>query len=120
MHQLGCAKRAVEAFEDLIKGRTVDTDGDQKIRGWKNMTLIAQRYGALLSRQSDRAFPQTKFSSTFILSTAMKEGRHYAGILLCLIVTIVSTIGKLNCWERTNIDDRLLQGQIAAGGGWWW
>lgn len=112
MHQLGCAKRAVEAFEQLILGRTVETVGEQKGRGWKNLTVIAQQYGGLLSRQSDRAFPQTKFSSTFILSTTMKEGRHYAGILLCLIVTMVSTIGKYNCRQRTTIDDDYLQGQI--------
>ena len=114
MHQLGCAKRAVEAFDDLINGKTVETGETKKIcsQGWSNLTLIAQRYGALLSRQSDRAFPQTKFSSTFLLSTSMKEGRHYAGIMLCLIVTIVSRIGKFNCKERTNITNRALQGQI--------
>ena len=112
MHQLGCAKRAVEAFKDLLEGKTYETTGRRKGQAVQNVTSIAQLYGSQLSRQSDRNFPRTKFSSTYIISTTMKEGKDYAAILLCIILTLVSAVGQFNCKERTSIDDDTLQRQI--------
>eukprot|EP00957_Ditylum_brightwellii_P170147 12952018-Ditylum_brightwellii.AAC.1 len=60
MHQLGLAKRAVESTA------TVNSIG-----------YLAQHYGSLLLRQSDRNFPRTKFG-THLLSTTKKEGNDYA------------------------------------------
>ena len=112
MHQLGCAKRAVDAFKELLMGRTYKTSGREKTKAVANVTSVAQLYGSQLSRQSDRNFPRTKFSSTYILSTTMKEGKDYAAILLCIIITLVSSIGQFNCKQRTNIDDDTLQSLI--------
>jgi len=82
MSQLGCTKRAVESYSLLLKGTALKS----------NMTRMAQHYGALLSRQSDRNFPRTKFG-TSILSVTKKEGGDYAGILISILISIVSKVG---------------------------
>ena len=83
-------------------------------RAKENFGLLAQAYGAILTRQSDRNFPRTRFGSTHILNTKMKEGNHFAGILLCILTSLVSTLGKVNI--RSYIpelrNDRVLIGQI--------
>ena len=116
MHQLGTEKRAVEAFVKMV-GPSQNKDdkekGDKKNKKPKkardknkppknggkaleNLGLLAQHYGAVLSRQSDRNFPRTKHTSVHILNTSMKEGSQYAGILLCIMVTLVSSLGLSN------------------------
>ena len=108
--QLGAEKRAVEAFVKMV-GPTQNTAGKgtkkkkskQKNEGTKNggkalenLGLLAQHCGAVLTRQSDRNFPRTKHTSVHILKTSMKEGTQYAGILLCIMVTLVSKLGLSN------------------------
>lgn len=92
MHQLGSAKRAVESFEYFVKSLPANpTINRAKLH--RLMGKLAQQHGGVLSRQSDRDFPRTKFTSQ-ILTTTKKEGSDYAGILLCLIVAMVSTNGR--------------------------
>lgn len=108
MHQLGSAKRAVESFEDFVMGR-IDRK-QRKLPGNRNdtkqrkltgnrkdvhitMGQIAREFGASLTRQSDRDFPRTKYT-TPILTPTKKEGNDYAGILLCLIISMVSGKGR--------------------------
>lgn len=83
---------------------------------YTHLGSLAQTYGALLSRQSDRDFPRTRFSSTYILNTAMKEGNHYAGILLSILVSLVSRYGKKICKQHATdlCDDNfiVMMGQI--------
>jgi len=83
---------------------------------YSHLSSLAQTYGALLSRQSDRDFPRTKFSSTYILNTAMKEGNHYAGILLSILLSLLSRHGKKLCKQHASdlcADDFLvMKGQL--------
>ena len=99
MHQLGVAKRAIESFKELVEGTTkCSYAGAGEL--WKprasvvsRLGLLGQCYGADLSRQSDRNFPRTKFGQN-ILHTTKKEGHDFAGILLCILLTINSKRGK--------------------------
>ena len=99
MHQLGVAKRAVESISDFVFGRNnIIEDGVTKVRAnraeaLESLTELTRNYGAKLTRQSDRDFPRTKFTSN-ILQATKKEGSDYAGILLSLIVTLSSDEGK--------------------------
>jgi hypothetical protein len=115
MHQLGCAKRAVEAFEDLVMGRTnkaINEGGKEKQKAYNNFDSIAQEYGAMLSRQSERDLPKTRFPSQQILNEKKKEGKDFAGILLCLMLALLSDVGIFNAENRTKIDDATRKGQI--------
>ena len=115
MHQLGCAKRAVEAFGDLVMGHTnkaVNNAGKQKQKAYDNFGSIAQQYGAILSRQSDKDLPEARFPSQQILNEKKKEGKDFAGILLCLMLALLSDVGIFNAKNRTKIDDATLKGQI--------
>ena len=63
MHQLGAEKRAVEAFELLIKGRIIDQHG-KVAKKQTNITMsldkiskLAYKYGGMLSRQSEQNLP---------------------------------------------------------------
>ena len=84
MLQLGAQKRFVESFSKQYTSHTATND---------IIRITCQKYGALLSRQSDRDFPRTKFGSS-ILSTTKKEGGDYAGILISLLVCCVSKKGR--------------------------
>ena len=101
-HQLGAAKRAVESLEANAILGDKNTVCFQKIQG------LSHYYGCALTRQSDRDFPQTKFSSSYILSPAMKEGKHYGAILLCFILAVVSRLGR-DTWTD---DDHISSGMI--------
>ena len=96
MHQLGIAKQTIESFELFVKGQETDRRGNRK-HALQTIANIAQNYGALLSRQSDRNFPRTKFTTSFLTNTK-KDGKDYAGIILCLIVAMMS--GKENWYCR--------------------
>ena len=102
MHQLGCMKRAVESFEALIYDKL---EKDTKRSGSKkkahdNISLLCQIYGAFLRRQSDRDFPRASFTSTNILKTTMKEAKHYAAILLCLMLALLTPSGQYNFTDQ--------------------
>ena len=101
MAQLGCAKRAVEAFNCLLKGSLLQS----------NMASMAQYYGALLSRQSDRNFPRTKFG-TSILSVTKKEGGDHAGILISILISIVSKVGTDLLLNKGKLQFGFLQKQV--------
>ena len=95
MHQLGTAKRAVESIELLLRG-SVKCDYAPMLKTGLSVSNkighLAQKYGALLSRQSDRNFPRTKFG-TQLLSTTKKEGHDFSGMLISIVVAISSKLG---------------------------
>jgi len=109
MHQLGCAKRAVESFDYFVM-KSNDIKG-HKAMAKKEMETIAQSYGAMLSRQSDRDFPRVKFTSAF-LSATKKEGKDYAGILLGLVVALVSGLGKETLCTKAHITTQSINSLI--------
>eukprot|EP00531_Pseudo-nitzschia_arenysensis_P000969 CAMPEP_0116116834 /NCGR_PEP_ID=MMETSP0329-20121206/1249_1 /TAXON_ID=697910 /ORGANISM="Pseudo-nitzschia arenysensis, Strain B593" /LENGTH=935 /DNA_ID=CAMNT_0003610355 /DNA_START=406 /DNA_END=3213 /DNA_ORIENTATION=+ len=86
MHQLGTAKRAISSFvtrfQPSNKGAIRDT-----------ISALMSRYGAELSRQSEKDLPRVNFTSDY-LSTVKKEGKDYAGLILCLILALLSTKGS--------------------------
>ena len=83
MHQLGVAKRTVES----IRG-TVGKDNNK-------FEAIARKLGGALSCNSDRCFPRTRFgTNTDVLNPNMKEGKDYAGMLLCHLLAFLSVKGK--------------------------
>ena len=86
MHQLGVAKRFVETFNEFT-GSTV-TDSATKTE----LTGLAEEYGKALSRQSDRDFPRMRFTKH--LDSANKEGKHFSGILITIILALVSVDGQ--------------------------
>ena len=100
MAQLGCAKRAVESFNYLLKGRVLQSD----------MVSIGQYYGALLSRQSERNFPRTKFG-TSILSVTKQEGGDHAGILISIFISIVSKVGTELLLNKGKIQTEFIEKQ---------
>ena len=114
MHQLGIAKRAVESFNDFVMGRLIDPES--KIRGpraaaFNTIGNLSQKYGAMLSRQSDRDFPRTKFSSS-ILSPTKKQGSDYAGILLCVVIAMLCGSGKDILCNNVHITAYLINQQV--------
>ena len=115
MHQLGVSKRAIEAFSDFVMGR-INPETTKKQKGTRTKALeaishLAQKYGALLTRQSDREFPPTKFTSP-ILTATKKEGKEYAGMLLSLLIAIISGKGKDELVSQPNIDSTSLGQQV--------
>ena len=88
MHQLGCAKRAVETFKTVF----LDSITKNKVRIIDSIEGIVQCYGSAMTRQSDRDFPRTRFTES--ISTARKEGSHFAGLLLTQMVALASTEGR--------------------------
>ena len=99
MHQLGAAKRCVEAFALLLTGKVHDLFGK-----------LSRNHGANLSRQSDREFPRTKFSS--ILTTTKKEGHDYAGMLISILIAIVSPTGTQILCEQANLTNEFINQQV--------
>ena len=98
MHQLGIAMRTVQSI-----GEWIGTD-----KAKFKFNIVALRYGGLLHRQSDRSMPRTRFGSS-VLNTAMKEGKDYAGMLLCILLTLLSFEGK----QIMNASNKKLSGQVS-------
>ena len=94
MHQLGVAKRAVESYKAHVNHDFNSTGQSKENLSYLELSKLAQTYGAYLSRQSDRNFPRTKFSSVHILRSSMKEASHYSGIIISILLSLVSTHGK--------------------------
>ena len=118
MHQLGVAKRMIEAFRFLVRGNVEDDFGPTSKHKKKRVkdtldfiTMLAQKYGGQLSRQSDRDFPRTKFGSS-ILVTTKKEGHDYAGMLLGLLVALVSDRGKEILFTEREMDENRIIDQV--------
>jgi len=56
------------------------------------LNILASEFGSLLSRQSDRDLPKTKFSGGILRGKLM--AKEYTGIMLVLLVTIKSAKGQ--------------------------
>ena len=97
MHQLGVAKQTVETFRIAIGS-------------YNNLfESIARKLGGAVSRQSDRCFPRTRFGTNGnVLKTTMKEGKDYAGMLLCILLGLLSFDGRASL---KNVDIQL-EGQV--------
>ena len=87
-HQHGAQLRSVETFKtDFLVPRIHD-----------DIESITSFYGPLVARQSDRRFPRTRFSNT--LSTKMKEGNQYAGMILLQMLAMLSSEGRTILIQR--------------------
>jgi len=58
----------------------------------KRLNTLASEFGCLLSRQSDRDMPKTKFSGGICRGKLM--AKEYTGIILVLLITIKSPRGQ--------------------------
>ena len=58
----------------------------------KDFNGLAQEYGALLGRQSNRDLPKTKFANGITKGKLM--AKEYPGVLLCMLCVVVSTEGS--------------------------
>eukprot|EP00536_Pseudo-nitzschia_multiseries_P006346 jgi/Psemu1/15033/gm1.15033_g len=96
MHQLGTAKQAIESIEFLLHGSVPCVYAPNLKPGVavaNSIGHLAQRYGGLLSRQSDRDFPCTKFGTQFLSSTK-KEGHDFSGMFISILIAMVSKHGS--------------------------
>ena len=81
MHQLGVAKRAIEAFSHLIGGKVDDglgptsTSKKGSSAAIESIGNLGRLYGGYLSHQSDRDSPRTKFGKAILVATK-KEGHE--------------------------------------------
>ena len=96
MHQLGLAKRTVESIREIV--------GDNS-----KFEMIARKLGGALSCNSDRCFPRSRFgTNTNVLNPNMKEGKDYAGMLLCHLLAFLSVKGKI----ASKIDSHAISHQV--------
>ena len=83
------------------------------------MGKIAQGYGADIIQNLDQDFPHTKYT-TPILTPTKNDGNDYAGIVLCIIVSLVSGQGsnklikKLHKYQES-IDDLISTLELIIG-----
>ena len=119
MHQLGVAKRAIEAFTYLIMGKDKDESAPTSTRKTGSLAAIesignlGRLYGGYLSRQSDRDFPRTKFGKSILVPTK-KEGHEYAGILIDLLLAIVSDRGREILIHKKQMNPNCILDQVQA------
>ena len=59
---------------------------------YDSIETLARNYDVHVARQSDQNFPRTRFPS--VLNTTKRQGHDYAGMLLCVLITIVSKGGQ--------------------------
>ena len=110
MHQLGIAKRCLESFKYFVTSQQIGRKGSRK-KAYKTVSSIAQEYGGLLHRQSDRDFPRTRYTSD-IMAGAKKEGKDYAGIIYCIIMALVSGEGKKILIDQAFVSESQINEQI--------
>ena len=72
----------MECFAFLVRGKKV----------YDSIETLSRNYGVHIARQSDRNFPRTRFPS--VLNTTKRQGHDYAGMPLCVLITIVSKGGQ--------------------------
>ena len=65
----------------------------------------------MLSRQSDRNFPRTKFGSS-ILSATKKEGSDFSGMLLGLLIAMPSDRGRESLLMERGMEPNRTQDQV--------
>ena len=58
-----------------------------------DISWIAQNYRIMLTQQSDRSFPRTKFTSA-ILEDSRKNGNDYLGVIICVVLTLLTNRAK--------------------------
>ena len=115
MHQKGAMKRAVESFEYQFRMGTKVTLDNQSLakkqkgvsKGIENLNYLGHQVGVLLSRQSDRSKPRTKFKSP-LLSTTKKCGHEHAGVILCLLIALLTDRGRQICLEERTMNENFL------------
>ena len=112
MHQLGAAKRAIEAFGCLFKKKADDDRRAKRADGFQCMGRLAFDYGHSLSRQSERDLPNRLTFTCDLLITTKKEGKDWSGIILNLLVAIISQKGKDIMNKMALITDTQVKGQI--------
>ena len=105
MHSLGIAKRAVESFSFFVRRFREEGKAIQPKYALRTMNLLCFRYGSYLQRQSDRDFPRPALT-TNMLKTDMKEGKDFAGIILCLILALLSDAGRTVLNKYCNIKEK--------------
>jgi hypothetical protein len=110
MHQLGAARRCLESFTTLLSMSHDQRRGNRK-QAKDDIRFIAKSMGGLLSRQSERDFPRTNFKVD-ILNPKNKEGNHFAGILLSLLLALMSTKGKSTLSNNAFLGAETLEGYI--------
>ena len=111
MHQLGVAKRSIEAFVEFLKKQQTHRQGN-RVQAKNLLSRLGSDYGGFLSRQSDRDFPRTRFTSC-LLSCAKKEGKDYSGMILCLVLSCLSDYGQKLLKEKALVEhDKQVHAQI--------
>ena len=80
---LGIFKYIRDCFFDQIGPTSTTSD---------EINALAQEYGDLLQRQSDRDFPKTKFAGGITRGKLM--AKEYPGILVCMAAVLRSTKGR--------------------------
>ena len=119
--KLGLAKCVVESFKYFVMESFSNSDSqkEKRIEALISMGKIAQGYGASIIHNSDRNFPRTKYT-TPILTPTKKEGNDYAGILICIIVSLLSRKGSSeliskSCILQESIEDLISTLELIIG-----
>lgn len=115
MHQKGALKRSVESFEYQFKGGTQILLDEQTLaekqvgitKGIDSINHAGHQVGVILSRQSDRNRPRTKFKNA-LLSTTKKTGDEHGGIVLCLVILLMTDRGRQICLQERTMNEDFL------------
>eukprot|EP00536_Pseudo-nitzschia_multiseries_P012670 jgi/Psemu1/32810/gm1.32810_g len=88
MHQLGCTKRAVETFYKDFLGNNTRLLGD--------MDRVVSYFGAVVQRQFDCDFPQTKFLESIHIANK-KESTQYRYITMMFYIQMLALLSAKGC-----------------------
>ena len=115
MHQLDLAKRAVESFKHFVMGSFSKSSSrkGKRTEALVSIGKIAQGYGAAIIRNSDQDFPRTKYTTPILMPTK-EEGNDYAGILLCIIVSLVWRQGSNELLKKSHIYQESIDNLIST------
>ena len=67
--------------------------------------------GAFLNRQSDREKPRTKFKNS-LFTTTKKCAHEQAGVLLCVLLSLLSDRGRQICIEERTMANEWIENQV--------
>ena len=115
MHQKGALKRSVESFVYQFRlGTKITTDNQAAAKKQKGVTkgidhinYSGHQIGVLLSRQSDRRKPRTKFKAA-LLRTKKMCGHEHSGVVLCLLLLLLTDRGRQICLEERTMNVNFL------------
>jgi hypothetical protein len=124
MNQKGVMVRAVESFKYLIlNGAFVDSQGKaqsaadfSKLKAKRTLlkfNALGHQIGLMLTRQSDRNFPRTKFANS-LFSATKKTGSEQAGVILCLLIAICTDRGRQLLLVDRTLDDRYIENTVTV------